>query len=178
MMAFLHAHHSSEDQGLWPLLLRRNPGAAALVESLEDDHAQIMPAAEAMSAAAAGYAVTTDDIPRAALSTAVDELDNVLAPHLAREVEEAMPVVSRSVTKGDWDAVEQKFNVSSKSLAQLAFEGHWLLDGIDPEGRDVVVHLVPPVPRLILVHGFGWKYRRYSAACWSPVVPTRAALVR
>ena len=178
MMAFLHAHHSSEDHGLWPLLLQRNPGAAALVDSLEADHARIMPAAEAMSAAAASYAVTTDDSARGALGVAVEELNSVLAPHLAREVAEAMPVVSRSITQGDWDAVERKFNLSSKSMTQLAFEGHWLLDGIDPEGRDIVVHLVSPVPRLILVHGFAWKYLRHSAACWSPVVPTSAALVR
>jgi hemerythrin-like domain-containing protein len=178
MMHFLHAHHTSEDQGLWPLLLERNPAAATLVDSLERDHAQIAPAAEAVRAMASAYAGTTDDAPRVALSAALDRLEDALAPHLEREVAEAMPVVARSLTQQEWDEVEQKFNVSSKSMAQLAMEGQWLLDGIDPEGRDVVVHLVPPAPRLILVHGFAWKYRRLSAACWSPVTPKRSALVR
>ncbi len=35
MMDFLHAHHSSEDEGLWPLVRERNPAAGALLDSLE-----------------------------------------------------------------------------------------------------------------------------------------------
>lgn len=178
MMAFLHAHHTSEDRGLWPLLLERNPSAASLVECLERDHAGIAPAADAVSVTAGVYARTTDDASREELGTALGRLEDVLAPHLAREVEEAMPVVASSITQGEWDEVEQKFNLSSKSMTQLAMEGHWLLDGLDPEGRDVVVHLVGPVPRLVLVHGFARKYRRQAAACWSPVAPTHAALAR
>jgi len=174
MMAFLHAHHTSEDEGLWPLLLRRNPDAAALVDSLERDHARIAPAAEAVSVTAGAYASKTDDASCVALSTALEQLEDVLAPHLKREVAEAMPVVARSITRREWDDVERQFNLSSKSMNQLALEGHWLLDGIDPEGRDVVVHLVPLVPRLILVHGFARTYRRQAAARWSPVAPTRA----
>lgn len=178
MMAFLHAHHTSEDEGLWPLLLQRNPNAAALVDSLECDHARIAPAAEAVSVTAGAYASTSDDASRVALSTALEQLEDVLAPHLKREVAEAMPVVARSITRREWDEVEQKFNLSSKSMKQLALEGHWLLDGIDAKGRDVVVHLVPLVPRLILVHGFAGTYRRQAAARWSPVAPTRPAQVR
>lgn len=178
MMAFLHAHHTSEDEGLWPLLLQRNPEAAGLVDSLESDHARIAPAAEAVTVAAGRYAVTTDDASRATLARALEELEAVLAPHLDREVAEAMPVVAASLTGGEWNEVERRFNLSSKSRKQLAMEGHWLLDGIDPEGRDVVVHLVPVVPRLILVHGFARMYRRQAATRWSPVVPAGRALVR
>lgn len=171
MMAFLHAHHTSEDEGLWPLLLRRNPAAAALVDSLERDHARISPAAAAVSTTAGIYATTTDDAARAALSDALEALEEVLAPHLEREVAEAMPVVERTLTQREWDDVERRFNLSSKSMTQLALEGHWLLDGLDPEGRDVVVHLVSLVPRLVLVHGFARMYRRQATARWSPVVP-------
>jgi hypothetical protein len=178
MMAFLHAHHTSEDEGLWPLLLQRNPDAAALVDSLERDHAQIAPAAEAVSVTGGAYASTTDDASRVALSVALTQLEDVLVPHLEREVAEAMPVVARSITRREWDEVERKFNLSSKSMKQLALEGHWLLDGIDPEGREVVVHVVPLVPRLILVHGFARMYRRQAAARWSPVVPARRTPVR
>ena len=47
MMEFLHAHHSAEDEGLWPLVRQRNPAAGDLLDSLEADHARIAPAADA-----------------------------------------------------------------------------------------------------------------------------------
>lgn len=178
MMDFLHAHHDSEDRGLWPALVERDPGARDLVASLERDHAQIAPCLQAVSAGAVAYAATSDDDERWALGRALDELGSVLEPHLRREVAEAMPVVARALTRAEWDAIEQKFNLSGKTMRELAREGHWLLDGLDPVGRDVVVHLVPPVPRAILVHGFARSYRRASAARWSPVVPTTQAVAR
>jgi hypothetical protein len=178
MMDFLHTHHTGEDDGLWPTLLARNPDAAALVESLEADHARIAPALHSVSTTAGTYATTTDDLSRVALRDALEQLDSVLAPHLAREVAEAMPVVSASMTRREWEANEQKNNVKNKSTRQLALEGHWLLDGLDAEGREIVVHLVDPISRFVLLHGFARMYRRRASACWSPVVPSPRALVR
>ena len=41
MMSFLHAHHHSEDAGLWPLVRARNPEAAPLLDALASDHASV-----------------------------------------------------------------------------------------------------------------------------------------
>jgi hemerythrin-like domain-containing protein len=167
LMKFLHAHHSAEDEGLWPAVRRRNPGAGDLLDSLEADHARIAPAADALTEAARAYSVTTTDESRAGLVEAIDRLVDVLLPHLDREVAEAMPVVAASLTAREWDEIEQRFNIGSKSMRELATEGHWLLEGIDPEGYDVVVHKVPPVQRFVLLHGFGWSYRRQARARWT-----------
>ena len=171
LMEFLHRHHSGEDEGLWPAVRRRNPGAGELLDSLEADHARIAPAAEALTEVARTYTTTTTDEPRRALVEAIDRLVEVLFPHLDREVAEAMPVVAASITAREWDDVEQRFFVGPKSVRELAMEGHWLLEGIDAEGYDVVVHTVPPVQRFVLIHGFGWAYRRQAAARWTPVQP-------
>ena len=40
-------------------------------------------------------------------------------------------------------------------MKQLADEGHWLIDNLDAGRRDFVVHLVPAVPRFILVNFLG-----------------------
>jgi hypothetical protein len=168
LMDFLHVHHTGEDEGLWPAVRRRDPSAGALLDSLEADHRQIEPAAAALRAAAERYAVTTDDDARVALVTALDELGTVLFPHLDREVAEAMPVVSRVLTRAEWDAIEQEHYVGPKSVRELGFEGHWLLDDLDEEGRDVVVHTVNPVVRLVLLHGFARRYRRHVDAVWRP----------
>jgi hypothetical protein len=123
---------------------------------------------EAATAAARDYAVTTADSPRAALVEALDRLIDVLFPHLDREVADAMPVVSASITNRELEAVEQEYNIKPKSMRELGMEAHWLLDGIDPEGYDVVVHKVGPVPRFVLLHGFARAYRRQAQARWRP----------
>jgi Hemerythrin HHE cation binding domain len=178
MMDFLHAHHTSEDKGLWPLVRRRNPAADVLLGSLEAEHLVISPAAAALSAAGQRYAATSADESRAELVTAVDALNSVLFPHLDREVEEAMPVVSASITQAEWNAVEQKYNIKPKSLVQLGMEGHWLLDGIDAEGYQVVVHTVPAVPRFILLRGFARAYRRRAQVRWQSGSPAQQAVAR
>lgn len=168
MLDVLHAHHSAEDAGLWPLVRRRNPAAAGLLDSMTADHARIEPAAHGAAAAAREYATSTGDHARVALVGALDELLEVLVPHLDREVAEAMPVVAASITDREWDAVEQEYNIKPKRTRQLAMEGHWLLEGIDPEGYEVVVHKVPATLRFILLHGFGHVYRRRAHARWTP----------
>jgi hypothetical protein len=102
------------------------------------------------------------------LVAALDELTAVLLPHLDREVAEAMPVVSASITHAEWQAIERRYNIKPKSLRELAMEGHWVLEGIDPDGYQVVTHTVPPVARFVLVHGFARAYRRRARARWQP----------
>ena len=179
LMDFLHAHHTGEDEGLWPAVRDKNPAAGPLLDSLESDHRRIEPAAAALRSAGQRYAISSDDDDeRVELVGALDDLAAVLFPHLDREVEEAMPVVSATITDGEWRAIEQTYNIKPKSLAQLGFEGHWLLDGIDAAGYEVVVHTVPTVPRFILLHGFARSYRRRAAAVWQPDRTPRSAASR
>jgi hypothetical protein len=57
-------------------------------------------------------------------------------------------------------------------------EGHWLLDGIDTQGYQVVIHTVSAVPRFILLHGFAGAYRRRAQARWQAEVPGQYAAAR
>jgi hypothetical protein len=170
LMEMLHEHHRTEDDGLWPLIRRRNPAAAPLLAAMEADHRAIVPAIGDLTAAAQHYRSTRDDAPRLELVEALDALTGVLLPHLDREVAEAMPVVAQTLTARQWDAWGKESNVKGKSLRQLGLEGHWLLDEIDPEGYQVVTRQVPAVPRFILLHGFARLYRRRRDAWWSPGV--------
>ena len=95
-------------------------------------------------------------------------LDELLLPHLKREEDEAMPIVSEVLTEAEWRAIEHEHNVKAKGMAQLGREGHWLIDDASPEDRAKVVGLVPAVPRFVLLHGYGRSYRRRRDACWRP----------
>jgi hemerythrin-like domain-containing protein len=166
LMDFLHHHHTSEDTGLWPLVRRRNPAAAALLDSLEADHQRVSPAMASVSAAATMYRNTADHFARVRLVDALDELGAVLAPHLEREVSEGMPVVSASITNGEWADWDNRYNIKPKSPRQLGLIGHWLVDGQGEEVRDMVFGLVPPLPRFVLAHAFARPYLRGARARW------------
>ena len=168
MMTFLHAHHAGEDAAVWPLVREREPRAAPLLDAMEADHARVAPFVEACDAAARDYAGGASDGARVALLSALERLSEALLPHLRREEDEAMPLVSLVITAAELRAIDQQYFIKPKSLTQLGFEGHWLLDGLDPERSQIVVHQVPAIPRFVLVHGFARRYRRQATACWGP----------
>ena len=164
LMDFLHHHHKGEDEGLYPLVVRRNPDAAALCELMDVDHDTITPAMDGLRAAAQRH-LADPDTPDSDLLAALAALEEPLVPHLAREELEMMPVVSASISHAEW--VEWHESMVHGSMPQLAFEGHWLIDGLDEEHTQVVVGPVPAVPRFILVKLLGGAYRRKRALLWN-----------
>lgn len=173
MLEFLHAHHESEDRGLYPVVRGRRPDAAALLDAMDEDHRGVATKVEAVEAAAAAYGTSDDSAVRDQLLEAIAALEAVLLPHLDREEAEAMPVVSEAITHAEWQALEQEHNLDGKSLAQLAKEGHWVMDEASADDRAIVLGLVPAVPRFVILHGFGRSYRRERDACWNPARATR-----
>lgn len=165
MMGFLEAHHRSEDEGLYPLVRRRDPAAAVLLDDMAADHRAVAVATSDVEQAA--DLLRRDDDTRAAIE-AIDQLTNVLLPHLDREEREAMPLVSRTITDAEWQRIEQEHNLDGQSLADLGRAGHWLIDGVSDDDRAHVLGLVPAGQRFVLLHGFGRAYRRRARACWSP----------
>jgi hemerythrin-like domain-containing protein len=166
MMDFLHQHHQGEDTGLWPLVRSRAPAAALRLDEMQAQHTVILPAIDALTAAARSYAQDTNSAGRAALLSALSRLSAVLLPHLRQEEDEVMPLVSASITNADWHEWDQKLNVKTKSLRQLGEEGHWLMDGLDRRRYDHLVHLVSPAVRAILLKGFARRYRVAARKRW------------
>lgn len=166
MMQFLHAHHGGEDAGLYPMVRAANPDAATLLDTMAADHEAIDPAMAQLTAAAQRWGGSGGEAERVALVAALDTLGEVLLPHLEREENQAMPVVSATITHRQWTEWDQTHNIEHKSLPMLAEEGNWLLDGLDERRRQVVLHLVPLIPRLIVLYGFGPGHRRHAAARW------------
>jgi len=173
MMTFLHHHHTGEDEGLYPLVRARRPDAAALLDQMHADHERIQPAIAEVEARAVAYGAGDDDGERGSLLVALDDLEAFLLPHLLTEEAEMMPVVSATLTDAEWRRWDQEYNLEPKSFGELGFEGHWLIDDLSPEDRDLVTRLVAPLPRLILLKGFARTYRRRAAACWAPPPPKR-----
>lgn len=164
MMRFLHIHHTGEDVGLWPLIRAKNPAAGALLDQMDADHRRIAPAITALEDAARAY--RDDAGAREPLLAALAGLTEVLLPHLRREELEMMPVVSATITTTEYHDIEQEHFVKPKSFMELGAEGHWIIDGLGPDDREVILHVVPAVPRFILLHGFARSYRRKRDLLW------------
>lgn len=174
MMGFLHAHHASEDDGLYPLALARAAGADRdVLLRMGHDHERVATAIKQVEQAANALATGAADDPRPRVLAALAALSEVLLPHLDAEETEAMPIVSRLITAAEWQALDKRHNLDPKSKAALAFEGHWLIDGATPTDRAAVVGLVPPVARFFLVHAYAARYRRHASACWGGAKPPR-----
>lgn len=181
LMDFLHRHHESEDEGLYRLVRERaadSPADLAVFDRMSSAHEVIAGAMLGVDAAGAALAAEPTTETALAAVDALDVLSDVLLPHLRDEEDDAMPIVSRRVTAGEWRASEQEHTLDGKTKAQLGFEGHWLIDGVDATDRAAVLALVPPVPRFVLLHGFARRYRRHAARCWGagPKPPRRVQL--
>lgn len=164
LMGFLHEHHSNEDAGLYPMVVRNDPSTAALVAEMDADHQRIDPAMATLVSAAGRLRRDADGA--AAVTEAIDGLDSVLIPHLSREETVMMPVVATCVTQREMTAWDDKMNVGGKSMKQLAMEGHWLLDDLDPTGRALTLALVPALQRFVLLRFLGRPYHRRRALLW------------
>jgi uncharacterized membrane protein len=166
MMHFLHGHHHGEDAGLWPVVRLRDPGTGDLLDGMGADHRLVAPLVEECTGRARAFALSTHDDERLALADALERLSSTLLPHLRREEDEVMPIVAVTLSAAEWEAVDREHFLDGKSLAELGFEGHWLLDGLDAERAEVVTSQVSRIQRFVLVHGFARRYHRYAVACW------------
>lgn len=164
MMEFLHHHHESEDTHLYPLVRARNVEARNLLDRMDSDHKSIEPAIDALTEAARRY--RESDEARTQIVSALDNLLDRLLPHLDREEREMMPIVSRTITEGEWRHWDLEYNVKPLGPIDLADQGLFILDGLAGEDRTAITELVPPIPRWIILHIMIGRYRRGAFRRW------------
>ncbi|TDC97321.1 hemerythrin domain-containing protein [Actinomadura sp. 7K507] len=129
----LHAHHTAEDQALWPAMretLASRPDDLALLDAMEAEHAVIDPLIDAI------------DNGTQPLGDLVDALVTNLAAHLKHEEDEAIPLMDATVT------VEQLQHFGQLHAAGTGPEDvprilPWLLDGASEE---TVTTMLAPLP--------------------------------
>lgn len=167
LVDFLHGHHEAEDAHLFPAVMAKRPDLEQLIGLMDDEHSAIAPALDQLekvgARVASGSMAGAEGI--AALAEAVLGLDEVLAPHLLDEETKMMPVVEEVLTEAEWQSYDQE-NLH-KSKAELAFIGHWLLDGLhDDQDRRKVTGQVPPLVAWVLINLMGRRYKQHFRATW------------
>ncbi len=174
LMDVLHEHHSGEDDRLFPIIRRNNPGTAELLDAMASEHEAIAEAVHALEAAGAKAEAGVHDA-ATSLRDAVAGLRTVLDPHLEHEERDLNPLVPQSVTEAEWAAFERS-NTEGRKPPELAFRGHWIIDNLDDEGVAVVTGLVPAVPRFLMLRLLGGPYRRRREELWggTPALAVRS----
>src|SRR5215475_6222704 len=137
---FLVAHHTAEDQALWPVLreaVAANPDQVALADALEEEHAVLEPLLAAIDAAAAD----PDDGHRA-IGGIIDELISKLSGHLTHEETEGFALIDAALTSAQW----QHFAAVNADLVRPEAPDYmpWLLSEADQETLNAILGKFPP----------------------------------
>ena len=145
--AVLHKHHTSEDEQIWPLLLRRVDTAGdaqgrATLDAMEAEHAEIDPLLTACSEGFRQLAGSTalpdterDGDARAALEIRLVATRERLDCHLGHEERDAIALIQRYLTAPDWHAVDTRIQ-QSYTLRESLDVLPWVLHELPAGGRD------------------------------------------
>ncbi|APU12745.1 MULTISPECIES: hemerythrin domain-containing protein [Actinoalloteichus] len=111
MVDFLHAHHTSEDDHVWPRLRERCPDdVAPLIETMDRQHAFIDDELKALAAGGRRWRASADAGDRDAVAAVAERLLPPLYEHLALEEQRILPLIDRHLTEREWKAtVEASF---------------------------------------------------------------------
>lgn len=157
----LHHHHRIEDTHIWPLLRQKrtdSPDDVAVLNAMEQEHAGIDPAIEAVQRTLGDRQASREDV-----ASSIADFVGFLRAHLEHEERDAFPLIRRHITHQEWDALN-KASMKDLSLGELSRMGPWLLDGVKPEDASRVLQEIPPPLRLL--HRFWWNPRYQRARRW------------
>lgn len=150
----LHAHHTKEDEILWPLLLERvraagDTDAERVLQEMEEEHAVLDPLLDAASTALSVLAAGGDLDAFPLFVTTVADLSAALDRHLAHEESAAIEILQRYVGGDEWAQIEKSRFRPKQSLAEARFFVPWALKGLPHAAAQQVLGLGGPPLRVI-----------------------------
>ena len=102
VLLFLHVHHEGEDELLWPKLLERCPGDAAVVNLASDQHQGVLGDLASADERLAAWREQPSIDRGAELAAALATLGANLVVHLDNEEKTILPLVEEHLTVEEW----------------------------------------------------------------------------
>lgn len=152
----LTIHHTGEDDALWPRMrahLADRPDELALLQAMEDEHAEINPLVRAVDDAFA------DPVGHERLADTVDALTAALLGHLSHEEREVVPLMDAFLTEDDMRAFhhDQRRQIGVRGFVHVL---PWVLDDAPAERVAEVLHSLPAPVRLVYRRLWQPRYAR------------------
>lgn len=156
----LHAHHTIEDDLLWPVVraaVAGRPDDLALLDQMAAEHADIEPLLTRIEGAFAHGAVTSD---------ARSKLDTLVRTHLEHEETEALPLIDRSLTQAQWNDFDRA--AAERMAPDMHVYLPWLFDAMEPDAAQARVAALPASLRDTYLRE--WLPAWRAADRWAPKV--------
>lgn len=155
----LHAHHSTEDELLWPLLHERAPSAAATMTLLEEQHARLAASIDEVRAAAEAWAREPAAPASTELASSIRALLADLVAHLDEEETEILPLIAQHITPEEWEVFGQRAFEKFEPRQRPTAMGQLLEVASPDEGARMLATLPLPVRVMWRIAGRP-QYRR------------------
>jgi len=159
----LHAHHSSEDELIWPALRERASLSGELITRMEDQHARVHAAIDCARELLPPWAAAPAAESSAALASAVATIGGRLAEHLAEEERDIVPVIATHITQAEWEHLGKVSFSKFKPRQRFTAMGE-MLEAASPEEAARMRAGLPPPIRIIWRLFAQRKYQRFMAA--------------
>jgi hypothetical protein len=153
ILDFLHAHHSGEDEIIWPRLLERCPDEAGEVRRIADQHDDVTEFTARARAELSSWSGSASASLGAELVATLDALDGSLQPHFAEEEAVILPLRATYMSPDEWA------ELPAHGFSHFAGDKPWLilgliLDQLPEEPRQqMLAHMPPPAQEMWA--GFG-----------------------
>jgi hemerythrin-like domain-containing protein len=148
VLLFLHVHHEGEDEILWPKLLERCAGDAAVVNLASDQHKGVLGDLAKAEESLAAWREQPGTDRGAELAAALATLGANLVVHLDNEEKTILPLVEEHLTVDEWHELPAH---GMRTGGQRAPQLMWLVIGLireqmtDAQRAGMDAGMPPPV---------------------------------
>lgn len=158
----LQAHHSSEDELLWPILHERASMSGALIRRMEEQHAGLHEALDTTRRDLAAWQAAPTSERSEALATALGTVVDRLTEHLTEEESDVVPLIAAHITQAEWDHLGKvafsKFTPKQRFIAM----GEMLAAASPTEATRMLAGLPAPIKVIWRMAGRR-RYQRFIA---------------
>ena len=141
----LEAHHSSEDELIWPVLRERASMSGALIRRMEEQHAGLHDALDTTRRELLAWEAAPTSERSDALATALGTVVDRLSEHLTEEERDVVPLIAAHITQAEWDHLGKvafsKFTPKQRFIAM----GEMLAAASPAEAARMLAGLPAPV---------------------------------
>ena len=158
----LKAHHSSEDELIWPALYERAGMSAALIRRMEEQHVGLHDALDTTRRELAAWETAPTAERSGTLATSLGTVVDRLSEHLNEEERDVVPLIAAHVTQAEWDdlgkAAFSKFTPRQRFIAM----GEMLEASSPTEAARMLAGLPAPIKVIWRLVGRR-RYQRFMA---------------